>query len=100
MLTAVTWAEAGEAVIWTGGLIAAATVIVRSPPVRWLWRRNVAEPLEARLRQVVAEVVDERLDARPLTNGWGKDAVQAIAEQVGADVPPPGAPDPDPTEES
>lgn len=94
-MLALTLAGTGETVIWIGGVVAASGVIAKSPPARWLWRRNVTDPAIAALRRVVGEVVDEKLDARPLTNGWGKDAVQAIAETVGADVPPPRPKDPE-----
>jgi hypothetical protein len=88
-MLALTAAGTGETVMWIGGVVAAAGVIAKSPPARWIWRRNVTEPALAALRRVVGEVVDEKLDARPLTNGWGAKAVGAIAETVGADVPPP-----------
>lgn len=90
-------ADAGEVVLWVGGLVGAGGVILRSPPVRWLWRRNIAEPFMAAHRRVTVDViraevpaiVDERLNARPLTNGWGTDALAAVAKKVEADVPPP-----------
>lgn len=90
MTSAISARDAGELVIFIAAVITALGVIVRSKPVRWLWRRNVVDPGSDRLRQVVAEVVDERLDARPLTNGAGRDTVKAIGEHLGIDVPDDG----------
>ena len=84
-------AGASQVVILTAATLTGLGVIARVRPVRWVWRKTVAEPVMTAFRREVAEVVDERLDARPLTNGWGARAMQSIAEQVGAAVesPPP-----------
>lgn len=76
---------------WIVGVAATLTavgVIARllRRPVRWLAWRVVGEPLTLWFRAEVGQIVDERLDARPLTNGWGTRAVAAIAEATGAEV--------------
>ncbi len=80
---------AANLVILVAAVITALGIIAKSPPARWLWRTVVRDPWTEALRNVVAEVVDEALSKRPVTNGWGKDAIASIAEKVGADVPPP-----------
>lgn len=69
--------------------ITSVTLVGRLRPVRWLIRIVIVQPGERWLRGLIADVVDERLDARPLTNGWGAATVHAIANEVGADVPAP-----------
>jgi hypothetical protein len=76
-------------VIGLAAFLGALGIIAKAPVTRWVWRRLVSEPF----RSYVGEIVDEKLDARPVTNGWGTQAVKAIAETVGADVPPPKDPD-------
>lgn len=93
-MLALTLVGVGQGVIFAAGVVTAVGVLAKTKPARWLWRRNVAEPLRAELRRVVGDVVDEKLAARPLTNGWGQAAVQAIAEATGAQVEPPRT-DPD-----
>ena len=89
LVLAFTLVGVGQAVMWAGGVIAALAVIFKAPPVRWLFRQLVSDPIMESFRQAVGEVVDERLSARPLTNGWGADAVKKIADAVDADVEPP-----------
>lgn len=84
----------GQAAMWVAGVITALGIIAKAPPTRWLWRRNLAEPIMAVFRREVSQVVDERLNARRLTNGWGTEAVQAIAGATGAEVEPPHHQDP------
>lgn len=75
---------AAAIIVATGaaGILAAAT---KARPVRWLGRTIVADPFRRWFRREVAEVVDERLDARPLTNGRGERIIMKIAEKVGVD---------------
>jgi hypothetical protein len=70
---------------------AVSVLLVRSRPVKWIYRRNVVEPLTTWFRATVQEVVNDELDRRPLTNGWGTQAVHEIAKATGADVAPPRA---------
>lgn len=92
--------ELGQIVIWTAGVVTALGVLTRTRPARWLGRTLVRDPIIGAFRREVVDVVraevpgivDERLAARPLTNGWGTDAVAAIAEATGADVRPPPPP--------
>lgn len=87
--------QVAENLIVIAAVVTAIGVIARVKPVRWLFRTTVGTPLHSWFRREVGEVVDERLDARPLTNGWGARAVQSIAEATGADVepPPPDSPE-------
>jgi len=77
-------------VMVTAATLTAFGVLVRQRPARWLGRTLVKDPVMTALRRevraVVVEVVDERLDARPLTNGVGWATVQAIAEHLGITV--------------
>ncbi|HEV8675013.1 MAG TPA: hypothetical protein VGX21_13280 [Methylomirabilota bacterium] len=82
-----TLVDVGQVVIFLGAVVGAATVLVKAPPCRWLVRTLVHDPIMDALRREIAEVVGECLDARPLTNGKGWKTVQAIAEQVGAEIP-------------
>jgi hypothetical protein len=70
---------------------AVSVLLIRSRPARWLWRRNVLDPVTAWFRAQIREVVNDELDRRPLTNGWGTRAVHKIAEATGADIEPPKA---------
>lgn len=70
-------------------IVACCVVIGRLPPIRWLWRRNISEPINGWLERLVSRVVNEELDRRPLTNGWGGHTIQKIAEAVEADFEPP-----------
>lgn len=83
----------GQGIISLAAVLTALAVIVKAPPVRWLFRTLVGDPISREFRAMVSEVVDERLSARPLTNGWGASAVKAIAEAVDADVGEPGRSD-------
>lgn len=60
-------------------------IISRLRPVRWLWRRLVRDPFTEWFRREVGEIVDARLDARPILNGTGEKMIQtvhAVAEKV------------------
>lgn len=91
------WQSILSVVLGGAALLGGLGVISKAPPVRWLIRRNVADPIsewhEASTLKVLNEhvpgIVEDTLDRRALTNGWGTEAVHRIAEQVGADVPPP-----------
>lgn len=61
-------------------------VLARTRPTRWVFRRLIGDPLREWFRNEVSEIVDERLDARPLTNGKGWKVMQAVAEHLGIDV--------------
>jgi hypothetical protein len=92
--------SAGETLIWAAAVAGAVTVLVRLRPVRWLGRTTVRDPIVTAFRREVTDVVrsevpaalDDALRRHPLTNGWGTDAVQKIADRVGADVAPPTNP--------
>ena len=73
-------------VIATTATVTALGVLSRLRPIRWLGRTVIKDPLAAWFRHEVAQIVDERLDARPLTNGVGWATVQAIAEHLGIAV--------------
>lgn len=83
---AVSVGGAGELAMWLAGVATAVGVLARQRPVRWLGRTLVKDPVMAAFRREVAEIVDERLDARPLTNGVGWQTVRAIAEHLGIEV--------------
>lgn len=93
MITAVTLVVAAQAVVLSGAVVGALTVLVKAPPLRWLVRKLVKEPGTEWLRAEVAQVVREVLREHPLTNGWGVDTMTKIAEQVGADVAEPNHPE-------
>lgn len=70
------------------GLSAAVGVIARLRPVKWLWRRLVQEPFTEWFRREVGDIVDAKLDARPLLNGKGAEVievVQKVAEKLEVD---------------
>jgi hypothetical protein len=53
------------AIVTLGALSAAVGTLVKSPlgrPVRWLWRRNISEPIGGWAQDNVRTVVDERID--------------------------------------
>jgi len=83
------------ALIATAATLTALAVIARFArrPVRWMWRRLVSEPVMTAFRREVAQIVDERLDARPLTNGVGWRTVKQIAERLGLEVEAAPVPD-------
>ena len=68
--------------------VAAVALLIRRP-VKWLWRKNITEPVTAWFRREVQEVVNDELDRRPLTNGWGTKAMHAVAVAVDAQIEPP-----------
>lgn len=68
----------------SGGL-AAAGVVFKSAPIQWLWTQLVYDPIMEAFRREVGEVVDAKLDARPLTNG-GWETVKAVAEKLDVEV--------------
>lgn len=92
MIAEILLRDVGELVVWLGAVVAALTVLVKAPPLRWLMRQLVKEPSTEWLRVQVAEVVREVLKEHPLTNGWGVKAITSIAEKTGADVEPPHQP--------
>lgn len=60
-------------------------VISRLRPVKWLWRTLVKDPFTIWFRREVGDIVDAKLDARPLLNGRGDqtiETVQKIAEKL------------------
>lgn len=67
------------AVITAVGLIAKSQYIGR--PIRWLWRRNVAEPFGGWVRHTVGDVVDERIDYL-MHNRNGGSSLLDLAESV------------------
>lgn len=79
-----------DAVLWFGALCAAiiaiitcAVLVARLPPVRWLWRRLVAEPAGGWFRhQVRAEVED--ITAQVTKNGGAslRDAIDRIEKRL------------------
>lgn len=114
-LPAVTWPAAlAEGVGWLAALVVGLGVIGRvvRRPARFAGRKLVAEPARGALHREVSTVIhaevptiiDARLDARPLTNHAGWDAlsrldarVEAIVQKLGVDdphrdeIPPPPA---------
>lgn len=60
------------------GFCVAVGILARMRPVRWLWRRVVKDPFTEWFRRQVAEVVDARLDARPLLNGHGERVIKTV----------------------
>lgn len=72
--------------MWLAGVATALSVLGRQRPIRWLGRTVIGNPLGRWFDERVARVVDERLDARPLTNGVGWQTVKAIAEHLGIEV--------------
>ena len=75
-----------QAVIASAATVTALGVLARWGPVRWVFRRLVGDPLRTWFRSEVAAVVDERLDARPLTNGKGWKVMQAVADHLGIEI--------------
>lgn len=64
---------------------AAIGVIAKLRPIKWLWRKTVQEPFTQWFRREVGEIVDAKLDARPLLNGKGAEVietVQKVAEKL------------------
>ncbi len=59
-------------------LFAAIGALSRLRPVRWLWRRIFKDPFTEWFRRQVSEVVDSRLDARPLLNGHGDKVIKTV----------------------
>ena len=70
-------------------LLTLTVLLIKLKPVKWLWNQVVVEPLGQWFDARVGQVVDAKLDARPLTNGKGWRTVQAIADATGADIPEP-----------
>ena len=101
-----------SAVIGLAAFVTACGVIGRSKPARWLWRTLVAQPIMGAFRREVAEVVRSEvprvvraeLRKHPMTNGWGVQAMTAVAKATGAAVPPVEThsvdPDPDADDEA
>lgn len=48
-------------ILGAAALLTACSVIARSKPARWLWRRNVAQPLTDWHKRTTHEVVDRRI---------------------------------------
>lgn len=42
------------------------------------------------VREEVPAAVEQCLNSRPVTNGWGVQALKKIADELGVDLPPPG----------
>lgn len=52
-------------VLWVAGTIAAITLIAKSPAgqvLRWLWNRNIGEPLSRASARVVRDTVSPMID--------------------------------------
>lgn len=60
-------------------------VISHLRPVKWLWRKLVRDPFTEWFRREVGDIVDQKLDARPILNGKGEKmlaVVSQVAEKV------------------
>lgn len=75
-----------QVVVASAATVTALGVLAKWGPVRWVFRTLIGDPLKDWFRHEVASVVDERLDARPLTNGWGAKAVQALIDHFDIEV--------------
>lgn len=90
--------QVGAVLIALAAIVAAVGFFGRLAPVRWLWRTLVVEPLDGAarriigdvIRDVVPQIVDDRLAQHPVTNGWGVRTLQQIGEATGADLDEPG----------
>lgn len=54
------WRVASEAALWAAGLAAAISLLLRLPPVQWLWRQTVTRPVSEWNSQVVGKVVEDK----------------------------------------
>lgn len=91
------WGDVLAVVLGAAAFTGAVGVIAKAPPVRWVWRHNVSEPLtdwhrrtthevvDARLAPVKKDIADIRAQVHPNGGNSLRDAVDKVVDQTATD---------------